>query len=97
VVGGLATRGAVYRVVAEPRVVHDAASYYSRAAYDALPDDHGKRGVVVLGGDCYTATIRAALSSVARPPDVTPGGGHAVCVGHQRPSRAGRRTTPMRH
>lgn len=53
---------AVYRVVGQPRPVPDAPTYYSAAAYDALPDDHGKDGVIALDGNCYAEKIRSALS-----------------------------------
>ena len=73
---------AVYRVVGEPRPVGEAPSYYSAAAYDALPGDHGKPGVTVLDGDCYAETIRSALSSPPSAAATTRGAGHAGCV-HQ--------------
>ncbi len=54
-----------YQVVGEPRPVLHATSYYSSDAYDALPGDHAKPGVTMLDGDCYAATIKAALASGA--------------------------------
>ena len=73
---------AVYRVIGEPRPVGEAPSYYSAAAYDALPGDHGKPGVTVLDGDCYAETIRSALSPPPSAAATTRGAGHAGCV-HQ--------------
>jgi hypothetical protein len=52
---------AVYQVVAEPRPVPDATSYYSAAAYAALPGDHGKPGVTAVDGDRYAAMIASDL------------------------------------
>jgi hypothetical protein len=71
---------AVYRVVGEPRPVPDAPSYYSTAAYDALPGDHRKDGAAVLDGDCYAATIRAALSPPTDAAATAQGAEPAGCV-----------------
>ena len=73
---------AVYRVIGDPRSVGDAPSYYSAAAYDALPGDHGKPGVTVLDGDCYAETIGSALSSPPGPAATTRGAGRVDC-GHR--------------
>src|SRR5262249_19936638 len=56
---------AVYEVVGDPRPVPDAPTYYSQAAYDDLPADHGRPGVEVLDGERYAETIRTILSSPA--------------------------------
>jgi hypothetical protein len=53
---------AVYQVVGRPRPVADSPTYYSRAAYDALPGDHGRSGVAMLDGACYAETIGSDLS-----------------------------------
>jgi hypothetical protein len=67
---------AVYRVVGDPRAVPGAPTYYSAYAYRALPDDHGKPGVVELDGRCYEQAVRAALTSPLGG-DATPDGCHA--------------------
>jgi hypothetical protein len=66
---------AVYRVVGDPRPLPGTPTYYSSRAYDALPDDRGRPGVVELGGNCYEQVVRAALTS---PPGrgATPDGCH---------------------
>jgi hypothetical protein len=71
---------AVYRVVGEPRPIHGALSYYSAAAYDALPGDHGAGGAELLDGDCYAETIRADLTSPTHGPATAQDTGHAGCV-----------------
>lgn len=55
---------AVYQVVGTPQPVTGAPTYYSSAAYDALPGDHGKPGVHLLDGPCYEATIRLDLAAL---------------------------------
>jgi hypothetical protein len=59
----LPVRTTEYQVVGEPRPVADVPSYYSAAAYHALPGDHGKPGVTLLDGDSYAEAIRSALRS----------------------------------
>jgi hypothetical protein len=49
-----------------------APTYYSAAAAEGLPGDHGKAGAVVLDGACYAQAIQQIL---ARPPGSTPSGG----------------------
>jgi hypothetical protein len=63
---------AVYQLVGDPRPVPGARTYYSTAAYDALPGDHGKPGVTVLDGDRYAQAIRSAFSSLTAPSAAEP-------------------------
>jgi hypothetical protein len=63
---------AVYEVVGDPQPMPYAPTYYSAAAAEGLPGDHGKAGAVVLDGACYAQAIQQIL---ARPPGSTPSGG----------------------
>jgi hypothetical protein len=63
---------AVYEVTGDPHPVPGAVTYYSAAAYEALPGDHDKPGIAVLDDACYADTLRAILASPAGAADRTP-------------------------
>jgi hypothetical protein len=68
---------AIYEVVGDPQPLEGAVSYYSAAAYEALPGDRDKPGVTLLDGACYAETIQQIL---AQPP------GAAAAEGATKPT-----------